>query len=253
MSSVQSIERAFAILRALAVGPSGVSEIAAQVALPKSTVSRMLTTLEGLRVVERLEDSAGYRIGTGIAELVGSANGLAALSVAVRPHLARLADQTGETAGFAVPDGYTVHYLTQTEGPNPVQVRDYSGLVVPMHVAPSGLCMMAHWPAEEAARYLSRPLGAFTAKTEVDPGVIRERLATIRRQGFLWMHEEYAEGISSVASPVLDHDRRVLGAIHLHGPTYRFPQENQADRIGRLVREAAEAFSQRAGAANLAR
>ncbi len=253
MSSVQSIERAFAILRALAVGPSGVSEIATQVSLPKSTVSRMLTTLEGLGVVERLGDSPGYRIGAGIAELVGSANGLAALSVAVRPHLARLADQTGEAAGFSVPDGYSVHYLTQTEGSNPVQVRDYSGLVAPMHVAPSGLCMMAHWPAEEVQRYLSRPLAAFTAHTGVDPEVIVERLETIRRQGFLWMHEEYAEGISSVASPVFDQDRRVLGAIHVHGPTYRFPQRDQAKSIGRLVREAAEAFSQRTGATNLTR
>ena len=83
MSTVQSIERAFSILRTLAVAPSGVSYIAGQVGLPKSTVARILATLESIGVVERMEDSSDYRIGVGIGELAGSLDASATLAVAV--------------------------------------------------------------------------------------------------------------------------------------------------------------------------
>ncbi|MGH8927723.1 MAG: IclR family transcriptional regulator, partial [Acidimicrobiia bacterium] len=141
--------------------------------------------------------------------------------------------------------GYTVHYLVQVESPNPVQVRDYTGLTVPMHVGPSGLCVMAQWPAAEVDRYLRRPLEAYTAHTVHDPQAIRSRLRKIRQAGHCWVHEEFAEGISSVAAPVFDKGGRALGALHVHGPTYRFPGAAKADKLARLVMDAAERVSAR--------
>jgi DNA-binding IclR family transcriptional regulator len=246
VSTVQSIERAFSILRTLAVAPSGVSYIAGQVGLPKSTVARILATLESIGVVERMEDSSDYRIGVGIGELAGSLDASATLAVAVSPHLSRLATMLGEAAGFSVPVGYSVQYLVQAEGPNPVQVRDYSGLVVPMHVGPAGLCMMAFWPKEDTARYLSRALETYTPSTVTDRKQILARLDFVRAHRFVWVHEEFSEGISSVASPVFDSAGRVLGAIHVHGPTYRFPPPRKEKPIGEAVVAAAEQFSQRA-------
>lgn len=245
MSNVQSIERAFLILRALAVGPAGVSELATMVTLPKSTVARMLSTLEAVGMIERMEDSSDYRIGMGIAELAGSVDASATLTVAVKPHLSRLAHQLGEAAAFSVPVGYTVHYLVQAEGPNPVQVRDYSGLVVPMHVVPAGLCMMAHWPTEDVRRYLSRRLEVFTRHTVVDPREILERLEEIRRRGYCWINEEFVEGITSVAAPVFDAAKHILGAVSVHGPTYRFPAKGRTNQIGQSVVDAAGRFSSR--------
>ncbi len=245
MSSIQSIERAFSILQSLAVGPAGVSEIASRVALPKSTVARMLSTLEQVGAVERADDSSDYRIGKSIGELAGSVDASDSLIMAVRPHLAHLAEHLGETAGFSVPVGYSTHYLVQAEGPNAVQVRDYSGLRVPMHVGPSGLCIMANWPAAEIDRYLSRDLESFTPRTVTDPSTIRDRLEAIRAQGFFWIEEEYAEGITSVASAVFDLGGQVLGAIHVHGPSYRFPEPGREAALGREVQAAAVRFSQR--------
>jgi DNA-binding IclR family transcriptional regulator len=114
-----------------------------------------------------------------------------------------------------------------------------------MHVGPSGLCVMAQWPSEEVERYLSRPLEAYTPHTVVDPTQIRRRLAEIRNTGHFWIHEEFAEGINSVAAPVLADGGRALGAIHVHGPAYRFPAEGQADSIAAVVVEAATRFSSR--------
>jgi DNA-binding IclR family transcriptional regulator len=136
-----------------------------------------------------------------------------------------------------------VHYLVQVESPTPVQVRDYSGLSVPMHVGPSGLCLMARWPSQEIDRYLDRPLEAYTSHTVVEPTQIRKRLEEIRETGHAWVFEEFAEGISSVAAPVLNADGRSLGAIHVHGPAYRFPAPGRAEQIARKVMEAAASFS----------
>jgi IclR family acetate operon transcriptional repressor len=245
-SGVQSIERAFELLQALAVEPAGLTELSVRVDLPKSTVARMLGTLEGIGAVVRDGDDRTYRIGMGLVELAGAVDASAALATLVRPHLTDLADRTGEAAGFSVPTGYSMHYLVQVESPNAVQVRDYSGLTVPMHVGPSGLCVMSLWPVADVTRYLQRPLESFTPHTVNEPTTIKKRLEKIRETGYCWIHEEFAEGISSVAVPVLDQARRALGAIHVHGPTYRFPGTAGADAIARLVMDAAERVSSRA-------
>ncbi|HAP76315.1 MAG TPA: IclR family transcriptional regulator, partial [Acidimicrobiaceae bacterium] len=73
MSTVQSIERAFAVLRSLAGGPAGVTEIADRVGLPKSTVARLLATLAEIGAVEQLGAGSQYRIGAAMAELAAAA------------------------------------------------------------------------------------------------------------------------------------------------------------------------------------
>lgn len=245
-SGVQSIERAFELLQALAVEPAGLTELSIRVDLPKSTVARMLGTLEGIGAVVRDDDDRTYRIGMGLVELAGAVDASAALATLVRPHLTDLADRTGEAAGFSVPTGYAMHYLVQVESPNAVQVRDYSGLTVPMHVGPSGLCVMSLWPDADVTRYLRRSLESFTPHTVIEPPMIKKRLEEIRDTGHCWIHEEFAEGISSVAAPVFDQARRALGAIHVHGPTYRFPGTTGPDVIATLVMDAAERVSARA-------
>ena len=174
--AVQSIDRAFQVLKALAVEPSGVTDLASRVGLPKSTVARMLSSLEDQGAVTRGPDGTSYAIGIGLVELAGAIDATAALATAVRPHLVWLSGQLGEAAGFSVPTGYTIQYMVQVESPNPVQVRDYTGLMVPMHIGPSGLSVMAQWPPEEVDRYLSRPLEAYTAHTVVDAGEIRDQV-----------------------------------------------------------------------------
>ncbi len=246
MSGVQSVARAFELLRAVAVEPAGITELAARAGLPKSTVARLLGALEAEGAVQRDEDGRLYTIGSGLAELAGAIDASAALATAVMPHLQWLASELGEACGFSVPTGYTMQYVVQVESPNPVQVRDYTGLTVPMHVGPSGLCMMAQWPPEDLERYLRRTLEVFTSHTISDPALIRKRLEEIRESGHCWIYEEFAEGINSVAAPVFASGRRSLGSIHVHGPAYRFPPTGQADRIAATVMEAAERFSTRA-------
>ena len=151
---VQSVDRAFAILDAVSARPAGVTAIAERVRLPKSTVARLLATLEELDAVERL-DGPRWRVGPGIAALAGAASPERSLVTLARPHLAQVVQELSEDAGLALPDGYDVHYVDHVESDNPVQVRDWTGTRAPMHVVPSGLVLLAEWPRAAIDAYAS--------------------------------------------------------------------------------------------------
>jgi IclR family acetate operon transcriptional repressor len=243
MSRVQSIERAFAVLGALADGPSGVTDVADRVSLPKSTVARLLGSLAREGAVEQVPGETRYRLGTRIATLAAAPGGARGLIPVARPHLEALAAALGESAGLAVADGFEVHYVDQVDMDHQVQIRDWTGTRVPMHAVPSGLVLLGRMPASTLDAFLARPLERFTERTVTDPDAIRARLERIRRDGYAWVHEEFAPGLNSVAAAVVDDTATLVGAIHVHGPTYRFPGDAPEAQVSARVREAAAAIS----------
>lgn len=227
------------------MSPAGLSDLARKVDLPKSTVARLLGTLEEVEAVERDdEDHWLYRLGPMVQRLSSAAGGPAQLAGFARPYLEELTEATGEAAGLSIPDGYAVHYLDQTVATHPVQVRDWTGELIPMHVVPAGLAMMAYWPEQQTERFLGRDLEEMTPNTVTDPRTIRRRLEGIREVGFVWVFEEFREGINSVAAPVLWEGNVVAGALHIHGPAYRFPGESDQDLIGKAVADTASRLSE---------
>lgn len=239
MSGVQSVERAFRILQALAVSPAGVSDMSRRVGLPKSTVARLLATLESAEAVERGPDGLTYRVGPSLRGIAAAIDGSMGLVEMARPTLARLAALTNEAAGFSVAEGFQVHYLAQADSDRNVQVRDWTGELIPMHLVSSGLVMLARWPAEDVEGYLSRPLEGRTERSITERDQLLLRLREIRELGYTWTKGEFADGINSVAAAVVDRAGLVLGALHIHGPAYRFPAEGDHDRLAALVMDAA--------------
>src|SRR6478672_11795868 len=215
MSRVQSIERAFAVLGALTDGPIGVTEVAERADLPKSTAARLLTSLVREDVVEQVPGETRSRLAP--------------------PALEALAAETGEAAGLSVPDGDRAHYIDQVGSQNPVSVRDWTGSRIPLHAVSSGQVLLAFSPPTYVQRYVGRPMESFTERTLVDPEALRERLREIRRDGYAWVLEEFDEGIASVAAPIADGSGEVIAAIHLHGPSYRFPADGQDPAIAEAV------------------
>ncbi len=246
MSRVQSIERAFAVLGALADGPVGVTEVADRVALPKSTVARLLGSLQREGVVEQVPGGTRYRLGARIASLAAGVAGTGSLVAVARPHLVELSSAVGETAGLSVPDGFEVHYVDQVDTAHQVQIRDWTGTRVPMHAVSSGLVMLASWPEAELERFLDRPLERFTPRTMTDPSALRERLGQVKLDGYAWVHEEFAEGLNSVAAPIVDATESVVAALHVHGPSYRFPSSGSPRELARRVVLTADRIAARA-------
>lgn len=239
MSTVQSIERAFAVLRSLASGPAGVTDIAERVGLPKSTVSRLLSTLEELGAVEQVAAGGRYRIGWTMIELSAAARPGRSLVSLARPYLAELNRLTGAAAGLSIPDGTEMLYLDQLTPDGELQVRDWTGHRIPMHAVPSGHVVLAH-DEELAARVMDAPMQRFTAHTITDATRLRKRLAAVRDRGYSLAVEEFADGLNSVAAPVRDAAGRVVAALHVYGLPSAVPGERDADELGRLVQQVAD-------------
>lgn len=248
MSRVQSIERAFAVLGALTDGPIGVTEVADRVDLPKSTAARMLTSLAREGAVEQLPGDTRYRLGPRIESLATGLTAARGLVAIARPHLAELAASIGEVAGLSVPEGDLIHYIDQVDSDHPVGVRDWTGSRLPMHAVSSGLAILALRPPLAIEAYLAGPLERSTERTMTDPNQLRARLQRILLEGYAWTNGEYTEDIASVAAAIADASGEAVAAIHVHGPSYRFPVDGRqaelgvelataATRMGRSLRE----------------
>ncbi len=231
MSTVQSVERAFGVLRALAGGPAGVSEVAARTGLPKSTVSRLLSTLVELGAVEQSELLGVYGLGELIIDLSAAASPGRNLVAIARPHLVELVSEIDEAAGLGMLDGDHVYYWDQVDGGHEVLVRDWTGESVDAHVVSSGLVLLAYAPDEVREAFLAEPRTAWTEHSVTDPALIAHRLSEVRRAGFAWVYEEMSEGLNSVAAPIVNPAGTVIAAVHAHGPSYRFPPEGRAAAV----------------------
>jgi DNA-binding IclR family transcriptional regulator len=245
VSRVQSIERAFAVLTALADGPIGVTEVADRTDLAKSTAARLLASLAREGAVEQVPGDTRYRLGERIVSLAAGVLPTRSLVALAAPLLTRLAADVGEAAGLSIPDGFTVHYVDQVDSPHPVGVRDWTGTRLPMHAVSSGLVFLAHMHPAEVERFLGEPLDRLTDQTVIAPDAIRDRIRRAQLDGFAWTSEEYSEGIASVAAGVADEDGEVVAAIHLHGPAYRFPPPGRERALGEIVSATAVGLAER--------
>jgi DNA-binding IclR family transcriptional regulator len=240
MAGVQSIERAFAILRALSLGPAGVTDLSERTGLPKSTVSRLLSSLE-IEEAVRQNSSGTYELGTGIDEL-GRAlrGGQDAIDVA-RPHMIELMELTGEAVGLNRFDGESVRVLMQVDDPNSsVVVRDWTNEATPAHAVSAGLAILAHSSRAVQNNFLETDLESTTKKTMTKPDKLRKRFETIRGDGYAWVFQEFTDDINSVAAPITDSSGRTNLALHVHGPAFRFPNGIDIDELGQRVAATAE-------------
>lgn len=225
--SVAAVDRAFQLLRAVPNSDGTLSELARVTGFPIGTVSRLMTALEAAGAVER-EDKA-YRIGPTITELgTGQAAAYDLVSIATA-RLVELAAETNETAGVAEAVGTDLVHLGQVATQHDVSVQDWTGFRVGSHSGCIGFVMMAHWSHGQIDDYLAQDLEQYVNQTVIDPAAIRARLASIRVDGFLWTTDEYAQGVTTIAAPLRDRSGAAVGALHVHGPSFRFPDPDRTD------------------------
>ena len=244
MTTVQAVERALAILTKLGDCPQGMgaADLARAVALPRSTVIRLLGTMAQSEAVERIEADGRYRLGEGILRLATAVSFSRQLVWLARPFLQELAQQTGETVYLSVPDGYQSHYIEQINSQYHIQPIDWVGSRAPLHLVADGKLFLAHWSEEDVARYCERPLAGYAPQSLTDPDSLRSQLAVVRQQGFAQTRDEFEEGLVAFAAPVLNGEGRVVTAVTISGPAYRFPPE-QDEQFARRVQETAAAIS----------
>jgi IclR family acetate operon transcriptional repressor len=247
MAEIQSLARAFEILHAVAATSDGQSlaEITRQVDLPKSTVSRMLTTLEKLGAVERLGPSEGFRIGSAIVTLAAQVAYPRTLAALARPYLQTLAQAAGETVCLSVLEGDQVYYIDQIDSWRNLRLKDWTGQRLPLYATSDGKLFLSDFSAEALEAYLRQPLTPYSANTLTDPHRLRQALAEIRQQGFAWNQREYDPDLVGLAAPIRDQSGRMVASICVFGPFFRFPPAGQRDAMIELTVQTAVQISER--------
>lgn len=234
--AVGSVARAVQLLDVLAASDHGlrVNEVARRLGVTASTASRLLATLQEAGLVERTE-AGPYRLGLKLVAL--SDRVLAQLDVRqlARPLLARLVDQTGETATVSLPgegEAVTVDFV-----PSPASIVSMARVGRPSipHATAVGKVMLAFGDTREAA-----PLEAMTERTITDLGALARELAGIRERGFAEAVGEREPDLAAVAAPVFGRDGRLVAILGIQGPASRLPAATRRAVRQPLLTAAAE-------------
>ena len=229
--SIRSVERALDILTCFSrqTPELTLTQIAKQVGLYKSTVHRLLATLEGRRFVQRDPDTGVYRPGIRLLQMVYLTLEHNDLRRLAAPFLLHLWEQQHETIDLAVLDDTDLIFLDVLESPRRVKLAAAIGQRLPAHSTASGKAILAFMPEETVRHILRDGLPQFTRHTLSSPEALFENLRLIREQGFAISLEEYEEGINAVAAPILDLNDQPIASVAVAGPAYRFNREQMIE------------------------
>lgn len=220
-ASVQSVDRAFVVLEALAADerPVGIAELVDLTGLPQGTVHRLLQSLHQRGYVRR-DAARKYSLGTSAVRLADAAQ--RAMVRSARPHLAELVAISGETANLAVLEGDDVVYVAQVPSPHTLRMFAEVGRHVPPHSTAVGKVLLAGMPRERALAVLRRTgLAPRTPATITDLEAFGTELDLVTVQGWAADEEEQETGVRCVAVPV-GAPGAALAALSLSGPADRF-------------------------------
>jgi DNA-binding IclR family transcriptional regulator len=244
---VQSVDRALTVLSLLAQhGELGVTEIAANLGVHKSTAFRLVTTLELHDVVEQNADRGKYRLGVGVLRLAGAATARLDLVQESRPICSKLAAAVGETINIAVLSGREALYLDQVAGSSALQLHNWAGQRIPLHATSNGKVLLAHVPPERWEELTAGRLERFTDATITALADLRTELDLVRARGYAVAVDELEIGLTAVAAPVRGADGAVIASVSASGPTFRMP-DSRLPEVCAEVTGAAEQISRRLG------
>jgi len=240
VAGVQSVDRALTILEFLARGgEAGVTEVAAQLGVHKSTAFRLVATLESHRLVEQTEDRGKYRLGVGILRLAGATSARLDVVQEARPVCRQLAADTGETVNIAVLSESSALYLDQVAGSSALQPHNWVGQHIPLHATSNGKVLLSELSEAELKAAL-RELPRFTDTTITTRPRLRDELAKVRHDGYALAVDELEVGLTAAAAPIRSAHGDIIASMSISGPTFRLDDERLAEAIPMLVAAATE-------------
>jgi DNA-binding IclR family transcriptional regulator len=235
-SLVQSVDRAVTILEVLARrGEVGVSELATELGVHKSTAFRLVNALADRGLVEQPGERGKYRLGMGIIRLAGATTARLDLTQQSRPVSEKLAAEVGETVNIAVGDGDVAINIDQVLGSAAVSSYNWVGQRTPLHATSSGKVLLAYYPVSKCEAILAGPLEQFTPNTVTDPDYLRDELMMTMRDGYGYTIEELEIGLNAVAAPIHSYDRRVIAALSVSGPSFRLTSKRIHELAPRVI------------------
>ncbi|GMA59902.1 IclR family transcriptional regulator [Alicyclobacillus fastidiosus] len=224
----------------------GITEIAEELGLSKSTVHRVMTTLAEEGFVRRDERTHRYRLGLSVLSLGGIIMSNLEIYREGQHLLESFVNRFDETVHLAVLEDYSTVYVSKLECKHPIQILTHLGRKNPLHCTSSGKAILAYQTPEFVDDVLRRGLEKVTPNTIADPDALLQSLARVREDGYAMSRGELRGGVHSIAVPVRDYTRAVIGAVTVVGPAERFTDAKMLS-IARTLRGIAAEISSRLG------
>jgi len=234
---VKASKTCFSIVEFLARnGGTGVTVIANELEVPKSTVHDHLLTLTEMGYV--VKDGTDYQLGTRFLEVGEMTRNQMLLYKVGRTEVDRLAKKMNEHAALMIEeegDGVLL-YATRGDDADPLPLNKFAGIRMPLHAAAPGKAILAHLDDERYDDILEdKGLQEITDRTITDRDELEAELEEIRERGFATSHSERLEGMLSIGAPVIDREGDVHGSLCVYGPIGRIENKQLEEEISEMI------------------
>ncbi|SFB13739.1 MULTISPECIES: IclR family transcriptional regulator [unclassified Bacillus (in: firmicutes)] len=235
---VKSVSRALDIITIVSMkkGGIGVTEIAKQIDINKSSVYRILSTLVQYGYIEQDSETGRYKLGYKFLEVSTKLLDSIDLREEAKPFLLELENETNEVIHLVVYDQGEVVYIEKLEGNETLRMHSKVGKRAPMHCTSVGKAILAHLPSSVVLEILERRgMAMHTEHTITDKDQFLKELIQVKQKGYALDLEENETGITCIAAPIFDHLGKVIAAISISGPTIRMTDERMESLQDRMI------------------
>jgi DNA-binding IclR family transcriptional regulator len=206
----------------------------------KSTVHRLLATLEKKRFIQRDLSTGLYQLGVRVLQMAYLTLENNDLRKCAEPFMRRLCDQQRETVTLSVLDGSDVVFLDVVESQQRVKLAASIGQRIPAFATAAGKVILAFLPDGMVKIILESGMQQFTPQTIHSQEIFFNKRELIRSRGFAISEQEFEEHINAVAAPILDADGKPIAAITVAGPAFRLQHERMIEIGPEIVATARE-------------
>ena len=246
---IRAVARAIAVLQAFdeAHPELGVTELSRLTGIDKSTVYRLLATMQQGGLVAQNAANSKYHLGLGLLRLAGLAVRQLDLPRLARPHMEELAELSGETVSLSIlTNNDRVMNIDGIASPHMVRNVGWQGREMALHATSGGKVFLAFMDPARVEGIMAKKLEGYTQRTITDPGDLQNELLIIQHEGYAMAEEELEQGLSAVAAPIRNHDGDVIAIISLSGPSFRLPRQ-RLKGLGRATKQTTDAISRQLG------
>lgn len=227
---LSSVANALRIMNSFTVEKpmKGVSELADELGISKSAVSRLLSTLASEGYVLKEPTTQKYSLGLQILKLNSVVTSQLEINHAAHPIIKELANSTGEAALISVLEEEIV-YIERIECRHQELILPLVGHRSPVHCTSAGKLLLVYYETERLHRVVNKGLTSFTAKTITNKEVLQKQLAEIRKSQFCCCESEYIEGLICFSAPIRNYLNCVVAAITIMGTVHRINEQTRQE------------------------
>jgi IclR family KDG regulon transcriptional repressor len=246
---IQSVSHALDVLEQFRgdADEIGVTELSKKLKLHKNNVFRLLATLEARGYIEQNKATENYRLGLHCLQLGQNYVQRMGLLLQAKTILDELVKNSKESSFVAVRRGTSIIPLDFAETQNAVRVVSLLGVALPLHCTAAGKIYLAFDSEKGWNQNLTESLVRYTDKTIIDRRLLVDQLKEINGNGYAFEQEEFMEDVVSIAVPVRDYTRALVGSLVITGPAHRLAGDRVQREIVPLILKGGSELSKRLG------